>query len=66
MEELKLSSRIEYNEECLNVCFIDGDIEFFTIRLKQSNTSYIISIIYEPYSKHDTVNEFTTIVNQLL
>ena len=46
--------------------FINRNIEISSTKLIIGNTSYIISVIYRPNSKHIDVNEFTNIINELL
>ena len=46
--------------------YINDNIEILTTKLKVSNTTYIISVIYRPHSKHELVNEFSDIINELL
>ena len=41
-------------------------IEINTIKIKVSNTSYVISAIYRPNSKHQAVDEFTSFLSDLL
>lgn len=47
-------------------CFINDDIEICTVKVKIINTSYVMSVVYRPHSKHLAVNEFTTIISQIL
>ena len=55
------------NVDLLNqYCYINDSIEILTIKLKTTNLTYIISIIYRPHSKHEMVKEFTDLINEML
>ena len=57
----------DFTTELLNqYCYINDDIEIFTFKLKTSNLTYTISVIYRPNSKHEKVNEFTSAINEIL
>lgn len=46
-------------------CFINRNIEIFSSKLKVGDTTFIISVIYRPQSKHIAVDEFIHIINEL-
>ena len=49
-----------------NFSYINDNIEILTTKLKVSNSTFIISVIYRPHSKHELVNEFSDIISEIL
>lgn len=49
-----------------NFSFINDDIEIKSCKIKIGHNNCIISVIYRPHSKHIAVNEFTTLLDNLL
>ena len=64
---ISIYTKDDFSTELLNqYCYINENIEISTIKLKSLNLTYIISVIYRPHSKHEMVNEFTDLINQIL
>ena len=64
---ISIFTKNNLNVEILNqYCYINDSVEILTIKLKTTNLTYVISVIYRPHSKHEMVNEFTDLINQLL
>ena len=47
-------------------CICNDNVELCTVEIKINSSSYIISSLYRPHSKHLKVNEFTVFMDNLL
>ena len=48
------------------LCFSEHDVELCTVKITLNNISYIIASLYRPHGKHERVNEFNIIMENLL
>ncbi len=50
----------------IDYCMCTDNIELCTVKITVGNTSYVISSLYRPHSKHHQVKEFTDLMDELL
>ena len=64
---ISIYTKTEFTIEPINqYCYINNNIEILTTNLNILNSTYIISVIYRPHSKHELVNEFSSAIDQIL
>ena len=47
-------------------CYINDDIELYTLKIKINDVEYVIATLYRPHSKHVAVYDFTDILINIL